>query len=80
MTAEWRDPPLYGTSLTAVKPREGINVTEDEDAQQFPVVYLQWDTQALAECQGLSTSFPFHSSTSHAQLPARVTLENPRAA
>ena len=70
MTVEWRDPPMYGTSLTAVKPREGINVSDDKDGKQFPVVYLQWDTQALAECQGLSTFLPFFPFfTSHAQIP-----------
>jgi len=52
ITVNWVDPPLYGTSLAAVKPREGILVAKDAKEQQLPVVYLQWDTQALAECQG----------------------------
>jgi hypothetical protein len=53
MVAQWVDPPLYGTSLTAVKPREGILVQEkDEKQRQLPIVYLQWDTHALAHGQG----------------------------
>ena len=59
ITVNWVDPPLYGTSLTAVKPREGILVAKDAKEQQLPIVYLQWDTQALAECQGPSM-FSFH--------------------
>lgn len=60
MVAQWVDPPLYGTSLTSVKPREGILVEKkDEMMKTLPIVYLQWDTQALAEGQGTSTSdFP----------------------
>jgi hypothetical protein len=55
----WVDPPLYGTSLTAVKPREGIIIAKDEKDKQMPVVYLQWDTHTLAEGQGPSMSvFP----------------------
>jgi hypothetical protein len=54
---QWVDPPLYGTSLTAVKPREGIIVeAKDEKLKQLPVVYLQWDSHALAEGQGTSMS------------------------
>lgn len=54
---QWVDPPLYGTSLTAVKPREGILVEEkDEKLKQLPIVYLQWDSHALAEGQGTSMS------------------------
>lgn len=51
---QWVDPPLYGTSLTSVKPRPGINVQEDEKMKQLPIVYLQWDSHALAEGQGTS--------------------------
>jgi hypothetical protein len=60
MEVQWVDPPLYGTSLTAVKPREGIMVEKkDEKLKQLPIVYLQWDTHALAEGQGISMSiFP----------------------
>jgi hypothetical protein len=54
MEVQWVDPPLYGTSLTAVKPREGIIVMKDDEKQkQMPIVYLQWDTHALAEGQGI---------------------------
>lgn len=62
-----RDPPLYGTSLSAVKPRPGIalkptkkkdsDITE-EQSNLFPVVYLQWDTNALAHGQGRSKNSP----------------------
>ncbi|KDR69999.1 hypothetical protein GALMADRAFT_160159 [Galerina marginata CBS 339.88] len=41
------DPPLYGTALTAVRTRPGIEVF----ASKMPVVYLQWDTLALAHSQ-----------------------------
>jgi hypothetical protein len=63
---ELKDPPLYGTSLTTVKPRQGITVAKAdkkdsqaakdaaETAKQLPVVYLQWDTNALAHGQGTS--------------------------
>ncbi|KJK74992.1 hypothetical protein H634G_09627 [Metarhizium anisopliae BRIP 53293] len=52
IVVQWVDPPLYGTSLTSVKPREGIIVEQkDEKLKQLPIVYLQWDTQALAEGQ-----------------------------
>jgi hypothetical protein len=65
-----KDPPLYGTSLTAVKPRQGITVAKArnkdtqeakdaaETAKQLPVVYLQWDTNALAHGQGTSRFSP----------------------
>ncbi|KAH9485861.1 hypothetical protein JR316_0002776 [Psilocybe cubensis] len=42
------DPPLYGTSLCAVKVRPGISVIPNS---KMPVVYLQWDTLALAHSQ-----------------------------
>lgn len=65
-----RDPPLYGTSLAAVKPRQGITVAKAgrqdtqaaknaaEMAKQLPVVYLQWDTNSLAHGQGTSKFSP----------------------
>jgi len=65
-----KDPPLYGTSLAAVKPRHGITVAKAgkrdtqaakdaaELAKQLPVVYLQWDTNALAHGQGKSKFYP----------------------
>ena len=57
IVVQWVDPPLYGTSLTAIKPREGIMVQDkDEKQKQLPIVYLQWDSHALAEGQGTSTS------------------------
>jgi hypothetical protein len=42
------DPPLYGTSITAVPMRNGLEVIRDS---AMPVVYLQWDTLALAHSQ-----------------------------
>jgi len=49
----YEDPPLYGTSLTAVKPRNGIVIPQEEEQNMhLPVVYLQWDTHALAHAQG----------------------------
>ncbi|KAI1170076.1 hypothetical protein F4777DRAFT_595574 [Nemania sp. FL0916] len=44
------DPPLYGTSLTAVLARDGLRVIDGENSW-LPVVYLQWDTLALAHSQ-----------------------------
>ena len=67
MLASLRDPPLYGTSLTALKPRDGITLEPSkkkdsaitpEQSKTFPVVYLQWDTNALAHGQGKSKSSP----------------------
>lgn len=48
-----RDPPLYGTALTAVPPRGGILVAPQGsvDARQ-PVLYLQLDNLRLAHAQG----------------------------
>ena len=63
MLASLRDPPLYGTSLTALKPRPGITLEPStrkdskmtaEQSKTSPVVYLQWDTNALAYGQGKS--------------------------
>jgi len=67
-----RDPPLYGTSLSAVKPRPGICLEQRrtrgdevtaEQSKTFPVVYLQWDTHALAHGQGKSR-FPLIATCS----------------
>ena len=48
-----RDPPLYGTALTAVPPRPGNLVAQEnsDDARQ-PVLYLQLDNLKLAHAQG----------------------------
>lgn len=42
------DPPLYGTSLTAVPVRKGLEVVS---GSTLPVIYLQWDSLALAHSQ-----------------------------
>ena len=42
------DPPLFGTSMTAVPARDGLRVLSGND---LPVVYLQWDDLALAHSQ-----------------------------
>jgi hypothetical protein len=52
IVVQWVDPPLYGTSMTCVKPREGIIIQKDEVQKQLPMVYVQWDTHVLAEGQG----------------------------
>lgn len=50
------DPPLLGTSLTAVHPRKGIlvNTTEGTVAARQPVYYLQMDDLRLGHAQGIS--------------------------
>ena len=50
------DPPLLGTSLTAVHPRKGIlvNTTEGTAAARQPVYYLQMDDLRLGHAQGIS--------------------------
>ncbi|KAF4627645.1 hypothetical protein G7Y89_g10511 [Cudoniella acicularis] len=45
------DPPLYGTSITAVPVRNGLHVIPQSS---LPVVYLQWDTLALCSFAGFS--------------------------
>jgi len=53
------DPPLYGTSLTAVMARDGIQLNKQApfDANSsLPVVYLQWHSLELAHAQGKGTS------------------------
>ena len=51
-----RDPPLYGTSLTAVPPRTGILVADsDSPDARLPVLYLQLDNLKLAHSQGGGT-------------------------
>jgi hypothetical protein len=48
-----RDPPLFGTSLTAVPPRKGILVAEEGTPEaRHPVLYLQLDNLKLAHAQG----------------------------
>lgn len=42
------DPPLYGTSITPVPVRNGLQVIPHSSP---PVVYFQWDTLALAYSQ-----------------------------
>ena len=48
------DPPLYGTSLTAVLARDGIQLDKSVpfDKDSLPVVYLQWHSLELAHAQG----------------------------
>jgi hypothetical protein len=46
------DPPLYGTSMTAVPTRKDLQIISNSI---MPVVYLQWDTLALAHSQEAST-------------------------
>lgn len=43
-----RDPPLHGTSITAVRTRPGLEIIK---GSKMPMVYLQWDTLALAHAQ-----------------------------
>jgi len=52
-TPDLRDPPLYGTSLTAVLPRPGILVAPAGTPEaRLPVLYLQLDNLKLAHSQG----------------------------
>ncbi|RYP20745.1 hypothetical protein DL765_002625 [Monosporascus sp. GIB2] len=49
------DPPLYGTSLTAVLARDGIQLNKSvpfDPNSSLPVVYLQWHSLELAHAQG----------------------------
>lgn len=52
--ANLRDPPLYGTSLTAVPPRAGIlgRRSSDQSNEGQPIYYLQLDSHALGSGQG----------------------------
>ncbi|OAL39940.1 hypothetical protein AYO20_00853 [Fonsecaea nubica] len=52
--ANLRDPPLYGTSLSAVPPRAGIlgRSSSDKSNQGQPIYYLQLDNHALGSGQG----------------------------
>ena len=52
--ARLRDPPLYGTSLTAVPPRTGILGRGKVDAKNEgqPIYYLQMDNNAVGSGQG----------------------------
>jgi hypothetical protein len=48
-----RDPPLFGTSLTAVPPRRGILVADEGTPEaRLPILYLQLDNLKLAHSQG----------------------------
>jgi hypothetical protein len=52
------DPPLYGTSLTAVLPRPGLQVDQSKPFNaetSLPVVYLQWHSLEMAHSQGSGT-------------------------
>ena len=61
--ANLRDPPLYGTSLTAVPPRTGIlgrgKVNPKNEGQ--PVYYLQLDNNAVGSGQGIAGTISYHS-------------------
>jgi hypothetical protein len=52
--ANLRDPPLHGTSITAVPPRAGILGRSNSDTSNVgqPIYYLQLDTNALGSGQG----------------------------
>ncbi|KAH0562957.1 hypothetical protein GP486_002480 [Trichoglossum hirsutum] len=56
IVTDLKDPPLYATSLTAVKPRKGLTLPREPGVQpeieELPVVYFQWETNALAHGQG----------------------------
>ncbi|RYP40660.1 hypothetical protein DL767_001518 [Monosporascus sp. MG133] len=59
--ANLRDPPLYGTSITAVPPRPGIlgrrnNASKANEGQ--PIYYLQMDNNAVGSGQGTSEPLP----------------------
>ncbi|KAI1097944.1 hypothetical protein F4804DRAFT_326090 [Jackrogersella minutella] len=51
-----KDPPLFGTSITAVQPRPEIALlsTTDENAARQPVYYLQMHDLRLGHAQGTS--------------------------
>ena len=58
-----KDPPLFGTSLTAVQPRNGILVgtTAGSVEARQPVYFLQMDNLHLGHAQGTSgTCTPYH--------------------
>lgn len=54
--ANLRDPPLYGTSLTAVPPRPGYLGRSGSDPANKgqPIYYLQMDNNAVGSGQGTS--------------------------
>lgn len=54
------DPPLYGTSLTAVPPRAGILGRSNSDTSNVgqPIYFLQMDTHALGSGQGTAEPIP----------------------
>ena len=64
--ANLRDPPLYGTSITAVPPRAGIlgHTGQDKANDGQPIYYLQMDTHALGSGQGTAgmNIMPFSST------------------
>jgi len=47
----WRDPPLHGTSLTAIRARPGYGIQLDTVDKDLPIAYLQWDNLGLAHGQ-----------------------------
>ena len=51
------DPPMYGTSLAAVKPRNGIR---PQPGNPLPVLYLQWDTHSIATHKENVGTLPGH--------------------
>lgn len=77
--ANLRDPPLYGTSLTAVPPRAGIlgrsNLDKSNEGQ--PIYYLQMDTHAVGSGQGTSgmNVIPLSSTFSSTSLLTFYTTE-----
>ncbi|KAH6617430.1 hypothetical protein F5144DRAFT_586428 [Chaetomium tenue] len=58
--ANLRDPPLYGTSLTAVPPRPGYlgRGGSDDSNKGQPIYYLQMDNNAVGSGQGTSEPLP----------------------
>jgi len=75
-TPDLRDPPLYGTSLTAVLPRPGILVAPAGTSEaRLPVLYLQLDNLKLAHSQGggkhshLTHIFISNTSKEPAEIP-----------
>jgi len=58
--ANLRDPPLYGTSLTAVPPRPGYLGRSGSGAANVgqPIYYLQMDNNAVGSGQGTSEPLP----------------------
>jgi hypothetical protein len=58
-TTRVTDPPLFGTSLSAVKAREGLQIDQQKPFNvdsSLPVVYLQWHSLEMAHSQGSGTA------------------------